>query len=87
MSLNISWGRPTQGERDTNKVIFVANPATSSNNTEILVYVDGMESGKTYEIEVEVKETGGPEVIERELKIEDLVGEEAPELPPADARH
>ena len=86
MSLNISWGRPTQAERDTNKLFFTASPASGDATMEILVYVGGIESGKEYEIEVDVKEKGGPEVIEEELKVEDLAGEEVPTLPPADPR-
>ena len=82
--LNISWGAPTQAERDTNKLFFVTDPTASTSTMEILVYVDGLESGKTYEIEVEIKEKGGPEDIKRELEVEDLIGEEVPVLPPVD---
>lgn len=82
--LNISWGAPTQAERDGSKLFFVTDPATSSSTMDILVYVDGLESGKTYEIEVEVKEKGGPEDIKAELEVEDLIGEEVPTLPPVD---
>jgi hypothetical protein len=86
LALNISWGRPTQAERDGSKLFFVISP-DAAHTMEILVYVDGIENGKTYEIEVEVKETGGPENIKWKLKVEDLVGEEVPELPPADPRN
>ncbi len=86
LSVNLKWGRPTQAERDTNKLFFWNDPATGTDIGEILVYVDGLESGKTYEIEVVVTETGGPAPIRQELKVQDLIGEEVPAPPPADPR-
>ena len=87
-ALNISWGRPTQAERDVNKLYFYNDPATALNTAEILVYIDGLENGKEYEIEVEVKEKGGDAGdITLALKVEELIGEEVPMLPPPDPRN
>ncbi len=87
-AISIKWGRPTQAERDATPPKIFGVAEGGGNSAEILVYVDGLEPGKTYEIEVEVKEkdaaTGTS--VKEELEVEDLVFEPVPELPPPDPR-
>ena len=65
-----------------------AGPAAGGHQAEVLVYVSGMEPGKTYEIEVEVKEKGtdGGAATKIELEVEELVATPVPMLPPPDPR-
>ena len=88
LASSIQWGRPTQAERDANPPKIFGVPGPNGNESEILVYVDGIENGKTYEIEVKLteKDSGTGTSVKEELKIEDLEVEVVPVLPPPDPR-
>jgi hypothetical protein len=84
-AMNIKWGRPTQAERDAKRLACVPdNPR--GHFTEVLVYIQGMEPGRTYEIEVEVKEKAGGDTVKEKLEVEDLESSPVPVLPPADPK-
>ena len=87
-AISIKWGRPTQAERDATPPKIFGVPGPSGGDTEILVYIKGLTAGKTYEIEVELKEKDGAAgtFVKAELEVEDLVFEPVPELPPPDPR-
>lgn len=92
MAVSIKFGRPTQAERDSHELKATLDPGSSTHQSEILVYLDGLEPAKKYTIKVVIKakpasdgsDDDGPE--KETITAKQLELSPVPELPPADPR-